>query len=154
MGTFAPSLVLASTSRYRRELLERLRLPFSVVSPGVDETGLDGEAPGQMALRLALAKAEAVAATHPQAVVIGSDQAAELDGAAIGKPLSHERATAQLQAMRGRAVTFHTAVAVVAPAIGYRRVALVPAAPRPRRWESRWSHRSSPTIRRRWSGCR
>ena len=126
MGVPAALLILASTSRYRRELLERLRLPFSVVAPGVDEDGLPDEMPAAMAQRLALAKAEAVAALHPGAVVIGSDQAAELDGQAIGKPLSHQRATAQLRAMRGRAVIFHTALAVVAPSIGFRRAVLVP----------------------------
>ena len=91
--TAAPALILASTSRYRCELLERLRLPFSVLAPGVDEAPLAGESPAAMAQRLALAKADAVAALHPHAVVIGSDQVADLDGQAIGKPLTHERAT-------------------------------------------------------------
>ncbi len=108
-----PSLILASTSRYRRELLQRLRLPFDVVSPEVDEAPLPGEAPGALATRLALAKAEAVAARHPLAVVIGSDQVADLNGEALGKPGSHERATEQLRRMRGQSVIFHTAVAVV-----------------------------------------
>ena len=124
----APSLVLASTSRYRRELLERLRLPFTVRAPEVDEAPRAGEAPAALAHRLALAKAEAVAALEPQAVVIGSDQVAELDGRAIGKPLSHERATLQLRSMRGRRVIFQTAVAVVRAASGFRRTALVPVA--------------------------
>ena len=124
--TAAPALILASTSRYRRELLERLRLPFSVVAPGVDETALPGETPAALAHRLALAKAEAVAALHPRAVVIGSDQTADLDGQAIGKPLTHERATHQLRSMRGRSVTFQTAVAVVCAATGLRVAALVP----------------------------
>ena len=122
----APTLILASTSRYRRELLDRLRLPFSVQAPGVDETPRPGEAPAHLAQRLALAKAEAVAAGFPDAVVIGSDQVAELDGQAIGKPHTHERATAQLRAMRGRAVTFQTALAVLRPSSGYRGLALVP----------------------------
>jgi septum formation protein len=108
-----PLLVLASTSAYRRELLSRLRMPFEVVSPGVDETPLENEKPSMIATRLALAKACAVAATHRDAIVIGSDQVAELDGAAIGKPGSHERATQQLRRMSGRVVLFHTAVAVV-----------------------------------------
>lgn len=108
-----PRLVLASTSRYRRELLERLRLPFDVVSPEVDETPLAGEAPADLAQRLALAKAQAVALRLPEAVVIGSDQVADLDGEAIGKPGTHERAVEQLRRMRGRSVVFQTAVAVV-----------------------------------------
>ena len=108
-----PRLILASTSRYRREMLQRLRLPFDVASPGVDESPLPGEAPRDLALRLALAKARAVAVRHPQAVVIGSDQVADLAGEAIGKPGTHERAVAQLQRMRGRSVVFQTAIAVV-----------------------------------------
>lgn len=121
-----PLLILGSTSRYRRELLERLRLPFDVVSPQVDETPRPGEAPSAVAVRLAAAKAAAVAALHPQAVVIGSDQVAELDGAPIGKPGTHERAVAQLRAMRGRSVVFHTAVAVQCAATGYSGAALAP----------------------------
>ena len=114
-----PRLILASTSPYRRELLQRLRLPFGVVSPEVDETAMAGERPLGLARRLAAAKAEAVAALHPGAVVIGSDQVAELDGAALGKPGDHGRATAQLRTMRGRRVLFHTAVAVVRRATGF-----------------------------------
>ncbi|MFT3664767.1 Maf family nucleotide pyrophosphatase [Piscinibacter sp.] len=121
-----PPLILASTSRYRRELLERLRLPFEVVSPQVDETPRPGEAPAALARRLAAAKAAAVAALHPDAVVIGSDQVAELDGQAIGKPGTHERAVAQLRAMRGRSVVFHTAVAVQCAASGHAGAALAP----------------------------
>jgi len=111
-----PRLILASTSRYRRELLERLRLPFDVVAPDVDETPWAGETPPALARRLALAKAQAVARLHPAAVVIGSDQVADLDGVPVGKPGSHDRATAQLRAMSGRSVVFQTAVAVVGPA--------------------------------------
>jgi septum formation protein len=122
----SPRLILASTSRYRRELLRRLRLPFDVISPDVDETPLPAEAPADLALRLALAKARAVAAREPHAVVIGSDQVAELDGAAIGKPGTHERAVAQLRAMRSRSVVFQTAVAVVRAASHYERSAVVP----------------------------
>jgi septum formation protein len=112
-----PDLILASTSRYRQELLSRLRLPFQAVAPDVDETALPGEAPAALAERLALAKAQAVAARYPQAVVIGSDQVADLGGQALGKPGTHERATAQLRQMSGRTVIFQTAVAVVAPGL-------------------------------------
>lgn len=110
-----PPLILASSSRYRRELLERLQLPFRVVGPEVDETASAWEAPTALAPRLALAKAQAVARDHPGAVVIGSDQVADLDGRALGKPATAERACAQLLAASGRAVHFHTAVAIVGP---------------------------------------
>jgi septum formation protein len=112
-----PPLILASTSRYRQELLARLRLPFTAVAPEVDETALPGERPAALAERLALAKARAVAAAHPQTVVIGSDQVADLGGEAIGKPGTHERAAAQLRRMSGRDVVFQTAVAIVAPGL-------------------------------------
>ena len=108
-----PSLILASTSVYRRELLTRLRIPFEVISPKVDETPLTGESTLQLAKRLAHAKAEAVAKPHPEAWVIGSDQVADLCGAAIGKPGNFERAMAQLQLMRGQVVTFHTALCLM-----------------------------------------
>ena len=121
-----PTLILASTSRYRRELLERLRLPFDVHAPDVDEAPLTGEAPVALAQRLALAKARAVSAAHPDAIVIGSDQVADLDGTPIGKPGTHERAVAQLRAMRGRSIVFQTAVAVVRPSTGYVGTALAP----------------------------
>jgi septum formation protein len=103
-------LILASSSAYRRELLSRLRLPFTVDVPAIDETPLPGEAPAATALRLARLKAQAVAARQPGALVIGSDQVATLDGAQIGKPGSHAAALAQLQTMRGRDVVFHTAL--------------------------------------------
>jgi len=125
-------LVLASTSRYRRELLARLRLPFDVEPPAVDEAAHDDETPAQTAARLALAKAWAVASRHPGSVVIGSDQVAELDGRAIGKPGDHERATAQLRAMRGRTVIFQTAVAVVCAATRFAESTLVPVTVRMR----------------------
>lgn len=112
-----PSLILASTSRYRQELLARLRLPFEAVAPEVDEAALPGEAPAALAERLALAKARAVAARYPGAVVIGSDQVADLDGTALGKPGTHAAAQAQLRCMSGREVVFQTAVAVVAPGL-------------------------------------
>ena len=118
------SVVLGSTSRYRRELLERLRIPFTVSAPGVDETPLPGEAPQALARRLALAKALAVAALHPDAVVIGSDQVADLAGQALGKPGEHARAVQQLRKMRGQTVVFQTALAVVCLASGYEQVDL------------------------------
>lgn len=118
------SVVLGSTSRYRRELMERLRLPFTVAAPHVDETPLPGEAPKALALRLALAKAQAVAALHPEAVVIGSDQVADLAGQPLGKPGEHERAVAQLRQMRGQTVIFQTALAVVCLATGFEQVDL------------------------------
>jgi len=108
-----PTLILGSTSRYRRELLERLRLPFQVEAPGVDETALPGESPRALAVRLALEKARAVARRHPSSVVIGSDQVADLHGQALGKPGTHEKAVAQLRAMSGQVVVFQTALAVV-----------------------------------------
>ncbi len=108
-----PALILASTSRYRRELLERLRIPFDVVSPKVDEAPLAGESTLDLALRLAHAKAAAVAQQYPDAWVIGSDQVADLCGAAIGKPGNYERALAQLQLMRGATVTFQTALCLM-----------------------------------------
>lgn len=119
-------LVLGSTSRYRRELLERLRLPFDVCAPEVDETPIAGESPRDLALRLALAKARAVAALRPEAVVIGADQVADLDGEAIGKPGTHERAVAQLRRLSGRTAVFQTALSVLRPATGFERTLLAP----------------------------
>ncbi len=121
-----PPLILGSTSRYRRELLQRLRLPFEVMAPAVEESRLPAEAPAAMALRLALAKARAVAALRPDAVVIGSDQVADLEGLALGKPGNHERATEQLRQLSGRRAVFQTAVAVVRPATGFQQVLLAP----------------------------
>ena len=117
-------LILGSTSRYRRELLARLNTPFTVVGPDVDETPAEHEAPHTLALRLALAKARAVAALHPEAVVIGSDQVADLNGTPLGKPGTHERAVLQLQRMRGQTVVFQTAVAVVCAATQFEEVDL------------------------------
>jgi septum formation protein len=134
-------LVLGSTSRYRRELLERLNLPFTVAAPDVDETPELGEAPRALALRLALAKARAVARQHPQAVVIGSDQVADLGGRPLGKPGSHERAGQQLRQMRGQSVVFQTAVAVVCEATGFEQLELVPV-------EVRFRELSDPEIER------
>lgn len=115
----ARCLVLGSTSPYRRELLQRLRVPFDTCAPQVDETPAAGEAPATLAGRLAMAKAQAVAVRFPDAVVIGSDQVADLDGEPLGKPGDHTRAVEQLQRMRGRTVVFHTALAVVCRASGY-----------------------------------
>ena len=124
MSQTNPALILASTSRYRRELLERLHLPFTVQAPDTDETPQPGELPAALACRLALAKAHAVAEQHPGAVVIGSDQVADLDGTPIGKPGTHERAVEQLRLMSGRTVVFQTAVAVVCIARGFAEQAL------------------------------
>lgn len=119
-------LILGSTSAYRRELLERLRIPFSTESPHVDETPLPGEHPAALARRLALAKAQAVAARFPGCVVIGSDQVADLNGLALGKPGNHIRAVEQLRQMRGKTVIFQTAVAVVCLESGFCQEALAP----------------------------
>ena len=118
------ALVLGSTSPYRRELLARLRIPFVTASPGVDETPRIGEAPQHLALRLALAKAKAVALQFPQAVVIGSDQVADLNGEPLGKPGQHDRAVAQLRRMRGQLVIFQTAVSVVCLASQFEQTQL------------------------------
>lgn len=117
-------LILGSTSPYRRELLNRLRLPFDTATPDVDETPQPGESPRDLACRLALAKAQTVARSAPQAVVIGSDQVADLNGQPLGKPGNHERATMQLQQMSGQTVIFQTAVAVVCQATGFEAVDL------------------------------
>jgi len=106
------ALVLASTSRYRRALLGQLGLPFTVAAPTTDETPLPGETPMATALRLAEAKARSVAREHPGALIIGSDQVADCDGRAIGKPGDHGRAVAQLTALSGRTVVFHTGLAL------------------------------------------
>ncbi|WP_119717801.1 Maf family protein [Cognatilysobacter tabacisoli] len=108
-----PRLVLASTSRYRRELLSRLGLPFDVERPDVDETAADDESPTSLALRLAAAKAAEVSARHPGAWVIGSDQVADLAGRPLGKPGTRDAAIAQLTAMSPHAIRFRTAVCVM-----------------------------------------
>jgi septum formation protein len=118
------ALILASTSPYRRELLARLRVTFEVAAPEVDETSFANETPSQLALRLARAKARAVLQRRPDAVVIGSDQVAELDGAAIGKPGTYERAAMQLRSMSGRSVVFQTGVCVTAGS--FEETVLVP----------------------------
>ena len=117
-------LILGSTSRYRKELLARLRIPFETAAPDVDETPHSNESPKDLALRLALAKARAVALKNPEAIVIGSDQVADLEGAPLGKPGNHTNATLQLQRMRGKTVIFQTALSVVCIATGYERTDL------------------------------
>ena len=119
-------LILASTSRYRRELLARLQLAFEVVNPAIDETPHRGEAPEALALRLAIAKANSAAVGFPDALVIGADQVAVLGEQLLAKPLTHANAVAQLRAMRGRRVRFLTAVAVVRSADHETRTRLVP----------------------------
>lgn len=118
----APSsrkLILGSSSKYRKALLDRLSIPYTVQAPDVDETPLSGEAPQALAQRLALAKARAIAQLHPGSVVIGSDQVADLHGEPLGKPGNHERAVAQLRRMRGQTVIFQTALAVVCEETGF-----------------------------------
>ena len=118
------TLVLGSTSRYRGELLQRLRISFEVHAPEVDETPRSDEAPASLAVRLALEKARAVAHNWPSAVVIGADQVADLDGQSLGKPGNHARATKQLRQMRGKTVIFQTAVAVVCVDTGFEQGSL------------------------------
>lgn len=119
-------LILASSSPFRRELLERLRLPFSVEVPDIDETPLAGELPQHTALRLAQAKAHKVAQAHPQALVIGCDQVATLDDQQLGKPLTHDNAVLQLRRMRGRSVTFHSALCLHNASNGRVQAEVVP----------------------------
>jgi septum formation protein len=116
MHDLSNRLILGSTSVYRRALLERLRIPFTVRAPDVDETPQPNETPAALATRLAMAKAQAVANQFPESIVIGSDQVADLHGVPLGKPGTHARAVEQLQKMRGQTVIFQTAVAVVCQA--------------------------------------
>jgi septum formation protein len=120
------ALILASSSVYRRELMQRLGLSFQSVSPDVDETPHTVETPAVTAMRLALAKARAVATAYPEALIIGSDQLADLDGTALGKPGNHANALRQLQAMRGRRVVFHTALCLLDAASGRHQLENVP----------------------------
>ena len=120
------TLILASSSIYRRELLERLQLPFGVESPEVDESPLPGEKPEQTALRLAQAKARKVAERHPHALVIGSDQVATLDDMQLGKPLNHDNAVMQLRLMQGRNVIFHSALCLYNAASGSMQAEVIP----------------------------
>lgn len=119
-------LVLASTSPYRRELLARLGVPFEVAAPDVDETPLPGESPDDTAMRLSVLKAQAVARHYPDALIIGSDQVALLEGRQLGKPGTHENAVAQLQAMRGKTLEFHTALTLLNARTGRTQTANVP----------------------------
>ena len=121
-----PLIVLASTSRYRRELLERLQWPFEVHAPQVDETALPSETPRETALRLARDKAANVARHFSGAIVIGSDQTVDLNAVALGKPLSHEAALAQLQSLQGRTAVFYTALAVNGPTLNSLQVDCIP----------------------------
>ena len=109
------NLILASSSSYRRQLLERLGIPFTSISPNVDETPLQGESPQSLTLRLAHEKAKAVSSQHSDAWIIGSDQSADLHGQIIGKPGDHDRAFAQLKQMQGQTVVFHTALCLLGP---------------------------------------
>ena len=127
------TLVLASTSPYRRELLGRLGLPFSVAAPNVDEAPLPGEAPRDTALRLAEAKARSVASEWPDALVIGSDQIADCDGAPVGKPGDLQGAARMLASLSGKRVVFHTGLALLDMASGECRTALVDVVSRFRR---------------------
>jgi len=120
------TIVLASTSPFRRELLGRLGLPFETTSPDTDESPLPGETPEATALRLSEAKARAVADRHPGALIIGSDQVAVLDGRIYGKPGTHERAVEQLRTMRGRTVNFFTGLCLYNAATGTARVRGIP----------------------------
>jgi septum formation protein len=119
-------LVLASTSPYRRELLERLKISFEVTSPEVDETSLDQESPEQTATRLAEAKAKAVATLYPAALIIGSDQVAVLEGMPLGKPHTHDNAFKQLTMMSGKKVVFNTALCLYNSKTGTVQNRLVP----------------------------
>ncbi len=119
-------LILASTSPYRRQLLERLGLPFEIANPQTDETPLPGEAPEALSLRLAEAKARAVAQQYPDALIIGSDQVATTDGKIYGKPGNHERAVAQLKALSGQTVNFYTALCLFNAQAGQADVRGVP----------------------------
>lgn len=120
------SLILASSSEFRRELLQKLEIPFRSISPRVDETPLDGEKPHETALRLAQVKARKIGDEYPHALVIGCDQVATLDGEQLGKPLNHINATKQLQKMRGREVTFHSALCLYNAATGIMQAEVVP----------------------------
>lgn len=117
----APPIVLASSSRYRRELLARLLDDFQCVSPGRDETPRDGEAPRELVRRLARSKAQAVAEDHRDALIIGSDQAAVLDSRVLGKPANHENAVEQLLQSSGKTLSFLTAACVLDPATPQHR---------------------------------
>ena len=119
-------LILASSSIFRRELLQKLQIPFSCISPNVDETTLENEKPYETALRLAQDKARKIGSEYPHALIIGCDQVATLDGEQLGKPLNHTNATKQLKMMRGREVTFHSALCLFNAATGNMQAEVVP----------------------------
>jgi septum formation protein len=119
-------LILASSSIFRRELLQKLQLPFSSISPNVDETVLENEKPHETALRLAQDKARKIGSEYQHALIIGCDQVATLDGEQLGKPLNHSNATKQLRMMRGREVTFHSALCLFNAATGNMQTEVVP----------------------------
>lgn len=119
-------LILASSSPYRQELLARLGMPFEAISPDIDETPLDSERPEETALRLAQSKAIKIAETYPNALIIGCDQVATLDGSQLGKPMTHEKAVRQLQHQRGRKVTFHSALCLFNSATKSMQAEVVP----------------------------
>lgn len=121
-----PRLILASSSPFRRELLERLRIPFEIMPPELDETPLAGESPRQLTERLAIAKARKIAETERNALVIGSDQVAVYDGVIVGKPHTHDRAVEQLRAASGKTVTLHTGLALVNSATGRTQCEVIP----------------------------
>jgi septum formation protein len=120
------SLILASSSIYRRELLSRLQLPFTCIAPEVDESALTHELPSQTALRLAQLKARKVGLSHAQSLIIGCDQVATLDNIKLGKPGNHENATLQLRLMRGREVVFHSALCLYNPTTDHMQAEVVP----------------------------
>ncbi len=120
------TLILASSSTYRRELLKKLQIQFSSVSPHVDETAFENENPRETALRLSQDKARKVGIEYPHALIIGSDQVATLDGLQLGKPLNHQNATKQLQMMRGREVTFYSALCLFNAATGHMQSEVMP----------------------------
>lgn len=120
------TLILASSSEYRRQLLQKLQIPFNSISPNIDETALPDEKPHETALRLAQTKAKKIAAEYSHALIIGCDQVATLDGVELGKPGNHSNATKQLQIMRGREVTFHSALCLYNAATGNMQAQVVP----------------------------
>lgn len=120
------TLILASSSKFRRELLHKLQIPFNSISPKVDETALTNEKPHETALRLAQDKARKIGKKHPHALVIGCDQVATLDGEQLGKPGNYHTATLQLQKMRGREVTFHSALCLFNAETGNMQSEVVP----------------------------
>ena len=120
------NLILATSSVYRRDLLQKLQIPFSTISPDIDETFLPNEMPQDAALRLAQLKAIKIGQTHPQALIIGCDQVAMLEDKQLDKPLNHDNATLQLKMMRGRAVTFYSALCLYNAATGKMQAEVVP----------------------------